>query len=181
MSIMSSKLKCYTSNLCNNYNIDCTVARPNKTSFLKGWPWALFMDTFQNVWNFYSCICDSWKRSLEIIRVNSLIRSDCLCPFDVDFPGLACCRLLVCFCGGANSDFLTGLCCCGCCCCRGGCCCRWGCWCGAWVWWTEEGLVIILGGDVCCWGTWTCCCCCCCCGTFCCCWPELNYGDLLPH
>ena len=163
MSIMLSKLKCYTSNLCNNYNIDCTVARPNKTSFLKGWPWALFMDTFQNVWNFYSCICDSWKRSLEIIRVNSLIRSDCLCPFEVDFPGLACCwLLLVCFCKVACSDFLTGLCCCCC-----GCCCS-----GAWDWWTEDGLVIILGGDVCCcWGTWTCCCC----------WPELNDGDLLSH
>ena len=132
------------------------------------------MDTFRNVLNPYSCIFDSWKRSLEIIRVNSLIRSDCLCPFDVDFPGLGCCRLLVCFCEGATTDFLTGLCCWSCCCCRGGCCCR----CGACVWWTEDGLVIILGGEVCCLGTWTCWCCCC--GTFCCSWPELKLWWFTP-
>ena len=165
---MCLKLKCYTSKLCNNCNVE-TELWPKV--FLKAN--ALFMDdALQRVLkSLYSCICDSWKRSLEIIRVNSLIRSDCLCPFEVDFPGLACCwLLLVCFCKVACSDFLTGLCCwCGCCCS------------GAWDWWTEDGLVIILGGDVCCcWGTWTCCCCCCW-GTFCCCWPELNDCDILFH
>ena len=166
---MCLKLKCYTSKLCNNCNVE-TELWPKV--FLKAN--ALFMDdALQRVLkSLYSCICDSWKRSLEIIRVNSLIRSDCLCPFEVDFPGLACCwLLLVCFCKVACSDFLTGLCCCCC-----GCCCS-----GAWDWWTEDGLVIILGGDVCCcWGTWTCCCCCCW-GTFCCCWPELNDCDTLFH
>lgn len=117
---------------------------------------------------YYCCICESWNKSFDIMRVNSRIFFDCFCFSEVAITGFL-------------DFFATVICCCwdGFCGCLTVCCCGLICFWGAGLTCLTGGLWggfgCNLGGGNCCCCCWGCggrICCCCCCGLWgwACCW-----------